>query len=83
MNKKLCKKTIHSANYKKLLRWLKSERKSKTLTMRELASKISVHHSIIWNIENAERRLDVVEYVNYCKALGVDAHIGISMLEEK
>lgn len=34
-------------------------------------------HSFIYKVEQGERRLDVVEYIWYCTALGVDPHTGI------
>lgn len=76
------KKTIHTKSYKQLLIWLKTSRKQQGLTIRQFAKQISVHHSIVWNIENAERRLDVMEYVQYCQQLGIDPIIGIKILIE-
>ncbi len=40
--------------------------------MRELAERLDVIHSWIGKVELGERRLDVIEYIQYCKALGVD-----------
>ncbi len=75
-------KTIHSKAYKQLVAWLKDSREEKGLTIRQFAKQISVHHSIVWNIENAERRLDVMEYVHYCQQLGIDPIVGIKILSE-
>lgn len=44
-------------------------------------STISLHvwHDLthLYKVEQGERRLDVIEYIWYCTALGVDPHTGI------
>ena len=47
--------------------------------MRELAERLDVIHSWIGKVELGERRLDVIEYIQYCKALGVDPIEGINL----
>ena len=74
-------KTIYSKPYQELTKWLKKSRENQSLTIRKLAEKVNVHHSIIWNIEHAERRLDIVEYVNYCQQLDIDPIIGINIIK--
>ena len=39
-------------------------------------------HSLIERIEHQERRLDVCEFVTYCKALDVDPMEGINLIKE-
>ncbi len=74
-------KTIHSGAYLKLIKWLKSCREKKGLSMRDLAEKLDVSHSWVGKIEQGERRLDVLEYVRLCKSLGVDSGKGLSKLK--
>lgn len=73
-------KTIYSDEYSDLLSWLKSEREKANLTMREVASRLDVHHSWVGRVETGERRLDVMEFVRYCEGLGVDPHKGLDQL---
>lgn len=73
-------KTIYSKSYQQLTKWLKQQRQKQGLTIRDLAEKIGVHHPIIWNIENAERRLDVVEFVFYCQQLNIKPDDGIAII---
>jgi len=75
-------KTIYSQSYPRVTKWLK-RRGKKSLTMRQLAKILEVQHSIIWNIENNERRLDIVEYVNYCEKLNIDPIVGINIIRDK
>lgn len=76
-------KTIHSAEYKKLLAWLRGSRKAKGLTMRAAAQIMKLPHSWIGKVEIGERRLDIAEYVTFCRVLGVDPHKGLSLMESQ
>ena len=74
------RKALYSKQGRVLRTWLKQGRLDADLTMRELAKKLNVSFQTISKIENGERRLDVVEYVSYCQALGIDPHEGISRI---
>ena len=77
----LVEKTIHSEGYRFLVKRLKAERERRKLTMREVAVRINAHHTWVVKVENRDRRLDLVEYVRYCRALNINPHKGITMLE--
>lgn len=66
------KKTIYSNSSKILTQTLCDARKSAGLTIRQLAEKMGVHHSIIGKIEIGERRLDVIEFIEYCRVLNIN-----------
>lgn len=66
------KKTIYSKENIALSKWLIEQRKAAGYTQRDIAKILRVHHSIIGKIEKGDRRIDVVELVQYCRALGVD-----------
>ncbi len=74
------KKSIHSTEYQILTNWLKTARETQGLTMRELALKLDVSHSFIGKVEQCERRIDVVEYIDYCKALNLSPLDGLKLL---
>ncbi len=65
-------KSIHSSQSQVLRQWLKNKREDSSLTMRDLAAILDVHHSVVGKIETGERRLDVVEWLEYCDALNAD-----------
>jgi transcriptional regulator with XRE-family HTH domain len=75
-------KSVSSDDNKKLMAWLKEKRKEKGHTMRTLSQIINTPHSFIGKVENQERRLDVIEYVRYCKALEVDPIEGLKQVLE-
>jgi len=76
-------KTLHTEEHRRLISWLKEKRLEQGLTMRDLAQKLGTRHTLIGKVEQGERRLDVVEYVKYCKALNEHPNHGIEKLIKK
>lgn len=74
------RKTIASPQYRKLVLWLKNNREEQGLSMRALADRLEAPHSFVQKIEMLERRLDVMEYVRYCAALGIDPKEGLDLI---
>jgi transcriptional regulator with XRE-family HTH domain len=74
------KKTISSPGYRKLILWLKKGREDRGLSMRALAELLGVPHSFVQKVETLERKLDIMEYVRYCSALGLDPKSGLDVL---
>ena len=73
-------KTIYSEDYARLLQWLRDQRNEQGLTMREAGERLGVLHSWVGKVELGERRLDLIEYVQYCNALGIDPHEGLDLI---
>ncbi|BBB22224.1 XRE family transcriptional regulator [Abyssogena phaseoliformis symbiont OG214] len=59
--------------------WLE-QRNKLGLSQRALAKKLQVALPLICKIETGDRRLDIVEVIEYCKALKVDPHQVIDLL---
>lgn len=76
-------KTITSTKYLRLVKWLAQARNTRGLTTRELGDKLSRPNSFVTKVEQAERRLDVCEFVAYCDALDIDPHDGINIVHSK
>lgn len=72
--------SINTGEMQALLLWLKDARKSKKVSMRTLGAELGQPHSFVQKVESGERRLDVVEFVWYCRALGIDAHAGLDQI---
>ena len=73
-------KTLYSKESTQLTDWLKAERSQSGLSIRQLASKLGWASSIVGKIEQGERRLDVIEFMLYCKAMGADPRECIEVL---
>ena len=65
-------KSIHSEQYSTFLRILVDKRKSAKVTQQELASKLGKPQSYVSKLENAERRMDILEFLSITSALRVD-----------
>ncbi len=75
------KKSLYTPEQEKLLLWLKNKRTEENLNMRDFAKKLHKPHSFVGKVELGERRLDIIEFVKYCNALGIDPHEGISIVQ--
>jgi len=74
------KPSVYSEEYTKLRDWLKSKRHDEGLTLRDVASRLGRHHSVIGKLEQDRRRIDVVELVIYCQTIKADPHEAIDIL---
>lgn len=65
------RKTIHTAEGRRLAAMVREARLAKGLTQRQLGERLDVKHTVVHKIESAERRVDLVELGAICDALGV------------
>jgi transcriptional regulator with XRE-family HTH domain len=77
------KNTVYSDEYDRLRKWLKSQREIKKLTHRQLADILGRHHSIVGKIEQSRRKIDIIEFLEFCDALDADPHQGIDFVLTK
>ena len=63
-------KSIHSKRYRQLIKKLVEARKNQKITQRDLSSKLNQYVTFVSKYETMERRLDVIEFVDVCVALG-------------
>ena len=66
------KKAIYTEQNKMLCEWLRSYREKKGLTVRALARRLKCCHSVVVRVENGERMLNLVEFVEWAVALQVN-----------
>ena len=76
------RKSIHHPLHRRLRQELTSARMDMGLTQRELAEKMNVTHSLIGKIETGDRRLDVLELIEYSKVLNLDIDSILELLQE-
>ena len=82
------KTSSYSIHYEKLRGWLKQKRSLTSLSLRELAPIIGSHFTSLGKMEQDRKKIEIVEFVKYCNALGADPHEGLeviirSLAEEK
>lgn len=73
-------KTIYSDNNKILLEWLMTKRMMLGRTQQQLSEVLYKPQSFVSKYENGERRLDLIETIEICKALNADPHELIDIL---
>lgn len=64
--------SLFSPGYDELVRHLVAMREDSRLIQQELASRLDRHRSFVWKTEGGQRRLDIVEFVGWCRACGAD-----------
>lgn len=63
-------KTIHQDRYGQLIAAMVKVRKNNQTTQTQLAQQLSRPQSYVAKIETLERKLDIVEFVDWCNAIG-------------
>lgn len=63
--------TYHD-DYQRLLAVLKALRREAGVTQAELGTRLGNTQTFVSKFERGERRLDITEFVDICKALGVE-----------
>ncbi len=73
-------KTLYSAEYETFRAWLVGKRQEKKLTQRAFAALLDAPNSLVAKVEQGERRLDVIEFVYFCKKLEIDPKEGVELV---
>lgn len=66
---------IHDARYRKLIDALSEARRVAGLSQNELAERLGRRQQFVPKYESGERRLDIVEFADISRALGMDLSI--------
>lgn len=66
-------KTIHSRRYRMLILQLQAHRKLNKIPQHELAERLGITQSQVSKIERFERRLDILEMIDYCRSVDMSA----------
>lgn len=74
------KTSPYSNHYVALRAWLKSKRVEREHTLRTISLKMGRHHSIFGKLERDSRRIDLIEYIQYCRALDIDPKEGLDVV---
>lgn len=64
-------KSQHTRRYDRLLKALRQARKDAGLTQLDVAARLETYASYVSKCESGERRIDVVELAEFCRAYDV------------
>lgn len=76
-------KSLHTLEYEHFRSLLITAREKAGLTQNEIASRLSRPQSFVSKYETGERRLDLVEFVEVCRALGTDPQTIVAEVEAR
>jgi transcriptional regulator with XRE-family HTH domain len=76
------RKTLRTRGHKALIALLVSAREAAGLTQRDLAARLRRPRSFVGRIEAGERRVDVIEFIEIARVIGVDPGQLFSKLTE-
>jgi DNA-binding transcriptional regulator YiaG len=71
-NKRLVTRSVFTPSYDRFRALLVEARKSRKLTQADVATRLGRPQSFVSKYERGERRLDVVEFLEVARAIGVD-----------
>lgn len=72
-----------SANQEALLLQLRNLRLSSEMTQQQLSALLNKPQSYVSKYERGERRLDILELRDICRACGIPLHVFVKRLEDK
>ncbi len=75
-------KSVHTPAYRVLVDALVEARKAAGLTQQDLAHRVGKPQSFVAKVENRERRLDVIEFIDLSRAVGLDPHTALRRVED-
>ncbi|MGQ0651316.1 MAG: helix-turn-helix domain-containing protein [Betaproteobacteria bacterium] len=76
-------KSTHSAQYRKLLAKMRAAREARGITQEEVARRLGRPQSYVSKAEMGERRLDVVEYLHFMRAIEGEPHALLRDIERE
>lgn len=65
-------KSIYTNEYIEIITRLRVMRTHLGVTQSELANKLNVTQSFVSKVENCDRRMDIIEFLNWINALNID-----------
>ena len=72
---------LRSSKHRALISVIAATRKAAGLTQRQLAAKLKRSNSFVWKLEAGERQVNVLEFIEIARALGVKASKLIAEIE--
>jgi ribosome-binding protein aMBF1 (putative translation factor) len=76
-------KSLHTPEYEHFRALLVAAREKAGLTQAEVSAKLRRPQSFVAKYEGGERRLDVVEFVQVCAALGIETHAILHAMQKR
>ena len=76
-------KSISSQGYAKFRKWLRETREQAGLTQEDLAERLGETQSFVSKCERGERRMDIVELREFCRAMDITLEKFVKSFERR
>ncbi|MEB2352828.1 MAG: helix-turn-helix transcriptional regulator [Burkholderiaceae bacterium] len=76
-------RSLHTPEYEYFRTLLIAAREKSGLTQSEVSDQLGRPQSFVAKYEGGERRLDVIEFIEVCRALGVDPQAVLAKLAKR
>lgn len=77
----LLPKTLHSAGHDRFIDLIRAAREKAVLTQVQAAKVLGVRQSFISDIERGERRMDVIEFLHFCRVYKISPEKILAQLQ--
>lgn len=74
------KPSAYTIDYEKLRSWMAKKRGEAGLSLRDAAKTMGRHHSVLGKMEQDRRKIEITEFINYCRSIDADPHEGLDIL---
>lgn len=74
-------KSTYTNDYQRLLKMLVDARRRSGVTQQELAKRLGRPQSFVSKVEHGERRIDVIEFIEICRAIGTEPAVLVRRIE--
>lgn len=74
-------KQLRSTKHRALIAAVVKARQTAGLTQRQLAAKLKRSNSFVWKLEAGERQVNVLEFIEIARVLGVKAAVLMAEIE--
>ena len=76
-------RTFSSSRHEALVKFLKKKRKEAGLTQWDVAQRLRRYQSFITDYERGQKRIDAVELIEICEAIGISPHDALKVIVRK
>lgn len=59
---------------------MKQKREERGLSLRAASERIGRHHSVLGKMEQDRRKIEILEFITYCRGIGIDPHEGLDVV---
>ena len=75
-------RSIHNKKYKAIIAYIRGKREEAGITQKDMTKVLHLRQAIISKIETCERRIDLLELLQYCRGVNISIQEIVDHLEK-